>query len=41
MDISVMEQLKKRARDSRDKIYAKIAKVMATVPGVVKEKAYR
>ena len=41
MDVLVMEQMMRRSRDSRDRAYINIAKIMATVPGVVKEKAYR
>ena len=34
------EQMKKRARGSRDKAYTNIAKVKVTVPGAVEKKAY-
>ena len=38
MDISIMEQMKRRSRDSRDKAHTNIAKIMSTVPGVMEER---
>ena len=35
-----MEQMRRTSRDSRDRAYTNIAKIMSTVPGVVEEKAY-
>ena len=41
MDVPVMGQMMRRSRDSRDRAYINIARIMSTVPGAVEEKAYR
>ena len=35
-----MEQIKKRLRDSRNGAYSNIAKIKATFPGIIEQKAY-
>ena len=40
IDVPVMEQMMRRSRDSRDRVYSNIARIMSTVPGAVEEKAY-
>ena len=40
MDIPVIEQMMRRSRDSKDRAYTNIARIMSTVPGAVEEKAY-